>query len=300
MAAIRHRRLPVEPSYISAGGAAEIRMLLQFPAGELTHARVSAGMVSLPGRVHPSSEWFYVAGGRGQLWLGGPGGSTGDVLELPPGRSVRIPPGTPFQYRASAELGLDLLLAVMPQWRAEYHGVLAEGAWAPTGGPATDLDQRGDLPAAAETGVFVYDQTRAARYPAPDTSQVTLLGSEPAGSLALCELAPANVSVPVRHRSVEELWYVLSGRGIISRRQGPTEPFLDELQAGDCVDIGTGLTFQFRCTSQDPLRMVLLTLPCWPGADEAILAPELATWPPHSTDAEPATTSATKSAGDTQ
>lgn len=49
-------------------------------------------------------------------------------------------------------------------------------------------------------------------YLAPDGSEIRLLPSLPHGGLAHCTLRPGGVSKAVRHRSVEEIWYVLEGR----------------------------------------------------------------------------------------
>jgi mannose-6-phosphate isomerase-like protein (cupin superfamily) len=279
MAAIRTAHLPVDADYISPGGVAEIRLLLQFPAGELTHVSVPPGRVSLASRVHPSSEWFYIVSGQGQLWYGGTT-DRDSVVELLPTRSVRIAPATPMQYRAGSA-GLEFVLAAIPQWRPEYHGTLPNaGAWPPTTPVATSLDTRGEL-AAVAPGVQVFDPApddKARSYQAPDGSHILTMGEEPAGGLAICTLDPGRVSVPVRARTVEEIWYVIEGRGEISRRQGTRDPWVDMLLPGTAVDIGTGITFQFRCTSEKRLRLLLLTLPRWPGADEAVEEPALATW----------------------
>jgi mannose-6-phosphate isomerase-like protein (cupin superfamily) len=280
MAAIRSALVSAEQERYSPGGVAEIRTLLAFPAGELTHARIAPGRASRPSRVYPSAEWFYVLSGHGEVW---DGASTGaGLVELTSGRLVRIAPGTPYQYRSDGEAQLDLLVAVMPQWRPEYHGFLeVQGPWQPTHDDRGPVDPRGDLGIAPELlGVAVYEPDAAHEYRAPDGSTVCPLGSEANGGIALCRLSPGVATTPVRHRSVEELWYVLAGEGEVSRRHGAWDPFVDPLRPGSCVDIGLGLTFQFRCTGNVDLSMVLLTMPQWPGSDEAVQQPALATWEP--------------------
>ena len=280
MPAIRSASVSAEPDRYSPGGAAEIRTLLAFPAGELTHARIAPGRASSPSRVYPSVEWFYVLSGHGEVWDGSAIGA--GLVELTTGRLVRIPPGTPYQYRADGEGPLDLLVAVMPQWRPEYHGVLdVGGPWPPAHDEPGPIDPRGDLGIAPELlGLAVFDVDDEHHYRAPDGSTVWPLGSEADGGLALCRLPPGVATAPVRHRSVEELWYVVSGEGEISRRHGARDPFVESLRPGACVDIGLGLTFQFRSTGTDELSMVLLTMPEWPGSDEAVPQPGLATWEP--------------------
>lgn len=91
-------------------------------------------------------------------------------------------------------------------------------------------------------------------------------------------LASGRASAPVRHRTVQELRYVVDGHGEIARRHGDRDPFIDELKPGACVDVGTGITFQFRALGDHNLTLLLLTMPAWPGSDEAVGDPERAVW----------------------
>ena len=54
---------------------------------------------------------------------------------------------------------------------------------------------------------------------APDGTAVRLLLSLAGGSMAHFELPAGAVSHAVTHRTVEEIWFVVSGRGSIWRRQ---------------------------------------------------------------------------------
>jgi hypothetical protein len=99
---------------------------------------------------------------------------------------------------------------------------------------------------------------------APDGSEVRILLSRPAGSMAHFRLPPGQVSKPVRHRTVEEIWYVLSGHGEMWRA-GTVTP----LHAGICVTIPVGVPFQFRAQGPEPLAAVAVTMPPWPGEQEA-------------------------------
>jgi mannose-6-phosphate isomerase-like protein (cupin superfamily) len=269
MPAVRTASLTEQPSYISPAGVAEIRLLLQFPAGEITHAKVPAGCVSTTSLVQPSSEWFYILSGNGQLW----DGQHDTIIELKAGRCVRIAPGTPFQYRSNEIL--EMLVIVMPQWRPEYHAVVGGGPWPPT---ESDVVTAIELETQHLAGIDVYDLKSQPDYAAPDGSNIWLLGDEPAGGVALCTLASGRASAPVRHRTVEELWYVVDGHGEIARRHGDRDPFIDELEPGVCIDVGSGITFQFRALGYHGLTMLLLTMPAWPGSDEAVPDPERAVW----------------------
>jgi mannose-6-phosphate isomerase-like protein (cupin superfamily) len=112
---------------------------------------------------------------------------------------------------------------------------------------------------------------------APDGSDVRVLLTLSGGSMAHFTLAPGVVSSAVRHRTVSELWYVLSGSGEIWRRQGSREEVV-ALSPGTCVSIPVGAAFQFRSTGDAPLEVVGVTMPPWPGDGEAESAPGCADW----------------------
>lgn len=88
--------------------------------------------------------------------------------------------------------------------------------------------------------------------------------------MAHFQLAPGQVSTAVTHRTVEEIWYVVSGAGQMWRRQGQLEEVTD-LVPGLCLTIPLGTAFQFRAATTSPLAVVAITMPPWPGQDEAIL-----------------------------
>jgi mannose-6-phosphate isomerase-like protein (cupin superfamily) len=107
---------------------------------------------------------------------------------------------------------------------------------------------------------------------APDGSDVRVLLQLAGGSMAHFELAPRHTSAAVTHRSVEEIWFVLAGRGEMWRRQGEREEIVP-LQAGVCLTIPHGTHFQFRALGEAPLAAVGVTMPPWPGEGEAIVVP---------------------------
>ena len=107
---------------------------------------------------------------------------------------------------------------------------------------------------------------------APDGSQIRLLASVKGGSMCHCALLPGEVSKATAHRSVEELWYCISGKGQVWRKQGDLEAVVD-VGPDVSLSIPTGTTFQFRNTGDDPLCFVITTIPPWPGSGEAIPKP---------------------------
>ncbi len=104
---------------------------------------------------------------------------------------------------------------------------------------------------------------------APDGSEVRVLLRLKGGSLAHFRLASGETSAAVAHRTVEEIWYVLSGRGEMWRRSEAKEETVP-LEAGVCLTIPLGTAFQFRCFGEGALDVVAVTMPPWPGDDEAV------------------------------
>jgi mannose-6-phosphate isomerase-like protein (cupin superfamily) len=88
--------------------------------------------------------------------------------------------------------------------------------------------------------------------------------------MAHFELAAGLVSRAVVHKTVEEIWFIVSGAGQMWRRHAEREETVD-LEAGLCLTIPLGTSFQFRAAPSAPLQVVGVTMPPWPGADEAVL-----------------------------
>jgi mannose-6-phosphate isomerase-like protein (cupin superfamily) len=105
---------------------------------------------------------------------------------------------------------------------------------------------------------------------APDGSDVRALLGLAGGGMAEFELSPGRVSVAITHRTVEEIWYVLSGRGEMWRRQDSRDEIV-ALEPGVCLTIPQGTHFQFRALGDTALRVLGVTMPPWPGSDEAVV-----------------------------
>ena len=113
---------------------------------------------------------------------------------------------------------------------------------------------------------------------APDGSEARLLCRLTGGSMAHFRLPAGQVSRTVFHRTVEEIWYFLEGHGEMWRHQegAPDEPVL--VGVGTCLTIPLGVRFQFRADPDGPLAAVAVTMPPWPGRDEAVTCPD-GYWP---------------------
>ncbi len=111
---------------------------------------------------------------------------------------------------------------------------------------------------------------------APDGSEIRLLvgGAHAATRASLCEvtLPAGGVSRPVWHRTVEEIWYVLEGRGEVWRCPPDAEPAsvpAVPVGPGDALVIPTRWCFQVRASVAARIRFLCYTSPPWPGDDEA-------------------------------
>jgi mannose-6-phosphate isomerase-like protein (cupin superfamily) len=103
---------------------------------------------------------------------------------------------------------------------------------------------------------------------APDGSRVRVLLRLPGASMAEFELGPERISRAVVHRTIDEIWTVIAGRGELWRRQGAREE-TTALAPGVCLTIPCGTQFQFRAQRGEALRVLGVSLPPWPGDGEA-------------------------------
>lgn len=112
---------------------------------------------------------------------------------------------------------------------------------------------------------------------APDGSEVRVLLGLAGGGMSHFQLAAGQVAQAVTHRTVEEIWYVLAGQGEMWRRQGEREEIVS-LHPGRCLTLPLGTHFQFRASPTQGVAAVAVTLPPWPGHDEAVVVD--GPWPP--------------------
>ncbi len=110
---------------------------------------------------------------------------------------------------------------------------------------------------------------------APDGSEISfLVGDATRASLVEVRLPAGQTSRPVRHRTVEEIWYFLAGEGLVWRRPPGGEAAVEAVQPGRTLVIPTGWAFQFRAGPAADLRFLCYTSPPWPGHDEAVPVPD--------------------------
>ena len=113
---------------------------------------------------------------------------------------------------------------------------------------------------------------------APDGSHVRELLSLPSGSAAHFELPPGAASRAGRHRTVDEIWFILAGRGEMWRRDGGREEVVS-LHRDLCLTIPVGTSFQFRTIGDSPLSAFAVTMPPWPAGSDDEWVEVAAHWP---------------------
>ena len=104
---------------------------------------------------------------------------------------------------------------------------------------------------------------------ASDGSEIRELVRVSGGSMVHCTLPVGATSMAVAHRTVEEVWYVVSGRGQVWRKRDAQVSVVD-INPGVSLSIEIGTHFQFRNTGDEPLCIVITTMPPWPGENEAV------------------------------
>ena len=88
-----------------------------------------------------------------------------------------------------------------------------------------------------------------------------------------CTLRPGQVTRAVRHRTVEEVWFCVSGGGPgVAREVKPTLASRRSSTSSRAWRSASrsGSAFQFRASGARPLELVIATMPPWPGDDEAV------------------------------
>jgi len=112
---------------------------------------------------------------------------------------------------------------------------------------------------------------------APDGSTVRVLLAATRGSMARFELEPGRTSAAVRHRTIEELWYVIGGDGEMWRSRDGVDG-ITALTPGTGLVLPPGTAFQFRARGTAPLIVLGVTMPPWPGDAEAELVEGCPGW----------------------
>ena len=81
---------------------------------------------------------------------------------------------------------------------------------------------------------------------------------------------PAKMRAYAKRMSAKRGWYFLSGEGEMWRKQGDREEVV-RVGYGVCLTIPLGTHFQFRTVGVEALVAVVVTMPPWPGEDDAFV-----------------------------
>jgi mannose-6-phosphate isomerase-like protein (cupin superfamily) len=102
----------------------------------------------------------------------------------------------------------------------------------------------------------------------PAGAEIRYLIEAETGNMIHSTVPPGQVNRATVHATVNEFWHVLSGEGQLWRRDRTGEE-TTALKIGITIDISVGTAFQYRCTSDVPLQFLCITMPQWPGDEEA-------------------------------
>ena len=102
----------------------------------------------------------------------------------------------------------------------------------------------------------------------PAGAEIRYLIEGETGNMIHASVPAGQVNRATVHATVSEFWHVLSGQGEIWRKDS-TDEATTVLTAGITIDIPVGTAFQYRCTGADPLEFLCVSMPPWPGDQEA-------------------------------
>ena len=111
----------------------------------------------------------------------------------------------------------------------------------------------------------------AERGRSPLGARIRFLMDGPHGNMIHSTVPPGMVGRACHFRTIDEYWFILSGRGEVWRRGEDGTESVTGLRPGVSVDIPLGTAFQYRCRGREPLTFICTALPPWPGDDEAVL-----------------------------
>jgi len=271
------------------------------PWGALDDMSIAAGRIN-PGAAswihrHPVVTLVtFVVAGRLTLHMKGERDPAPYALDMRRGQAAVTERGTMLQLQNTSDDAAEVLYICSPAYVFDKEdgglpyddAVLVAGAWAElltlkdAGEETSDYDARArraearrrmskrrgiDIPRL--TGDVVRSLPGPYDYLAPDNSEIRLLVDGDHGGLAHCLLPAGRISSAVRHRTVEELWYVLEGEGEVWRSRAGDER-IDRVRQGDSLRVRVDTSFQFRAGEQHDLKLLLATMPPWPGPKEAV------------------------------
>jgi mannose-6-phosphate isomerase-like protein (cupin superfamily) len=106
----------------------------------------------------------------------------------------------------------------------------------------------------------------------PAGANIRFIMDGPTGNMIHSTVPPGQINRATIHASVSEFWHVLEGAGQIWRKANAEEK-VTPLLPGTSIDIPVGTAFQYRCDGPTPLKFICISMPPWPGDQEATHLP---------------------------
>jgi len=119
-------QLPAAYNYLAPDGS-EIRLLPSLDAGGLAHCTLPAGAVSAAVRHKTVKEVWYVLAGRGEVWRDQE--DDHELVAVEPDMCLTIPTGVSFQFRASGDGPLEIMIGTFPAWPGPDEAEPVRGKW---------------------------------------------------------------------------------------------------------------------------------------------------------------------------
>ena len=114
---------------VLAPDGSEIRALVQIDGCSMVHCTLRPGQITQAVRHRTVEEVWYCIGGAGQLWRRSEHAE--DIVDLTAGIAVTIPLGTEFQFRATGETPLEIVITTVPPWPGTDEAIPVQGHWVP-------------------------------------------------------------------------------------------------------------------------------------------------------------------------
>jgi mannose-6-phosphate isomerase-like protein (cupin superfamily) len=119
---------------VLAPDGSEIRVLAQLDRGSMVHCQLAPGHVTQAVRHRTVEELWLCIAGQGEVWRRD--ASDAEIVRLQPGVSVSIPLGVDFQFRATGDEALQVVITTMPPWPGPDEAIPSDGPWQPQLGEA--------------------------------------------------------------------------------------------------------------------------------------------------------------------
>jgi mannose-6-phosphate isomerase-like protein (cupin superfamily) len=111
--------------------------------------------------------------------------------------------------------------------------------------------------------MIIVNRKRASVINTPHGSELRPLIDRTSSGITQCSLAeeilpPGAAVTPHHHREIEEIYYIVSGRGLMTVGDETRE-----VEAGDAVYVPRGLRHTLRNTGSEPIKLILVCGPAF-------------------------------------